>query len=172
MNSGNITIQTNSGTAYGIYAINGASVTNTGTITINGTAYSGNEAYGNFIYIDETSQIVNASSIISPITFSVPSLGGGRMLMMARSNITAPSVDGTLTLASSIVTDGNQDVYTTENLVTGDTQNLNVESESLMFTASTVVNEENPDAVDGVLTRKSFDTLTRSAALANYLEEI
>ena len=121
------------------------------------------------IIIDDTSQIINEGVISSQTAVNIT--GGGRMLMSRGSNLRAPSVTGTLTLASDIVTEGNEDVYTTTNLVTGNSDNVTVESASAMFTASTVVNAEDENSVDGVLTRRSFDTMVQSAALANYLED-
>ena len=192
-NSGIITINYNSSThvqAYGMRAVNGSHLVNSGSIIINDVNFStyvedATNAAANYSYytsyepttqlsssslisVDETSTIENSGTIASQTPLKLQ--GGGRMLMSRGSNIIAPSVSGTLTLASDIVAEGNEDVYTTSNLVTGDTDDLEVESGSAMFTATTVTNAEDDNSVDGVMTRKPFDTLVQSIELANYLE--
>ncbi|MEE6207342.1 MAG: hypothetical protein VZR95_04735, partial [Alphaproteobacteria bacterium] len=120
------------------------------------------------IAVDETSTIENSGTIESQTALHIA--GGGKMLMSRGSNIISPSVSGTLTLGADIAAEGNEDTYVTTNLVTGNTDGLSVASESVMFTATTVVNDEDDNSVDGVLTRKPFETMVKSLTLANYLE--
>lgn len=189
-----ISITVPSGTnVYGLRAINGGSLINRGTIEINGVSYttmvnnethevpgsttayytsyepSTTELSSVIVEVEPDAQIVNSGNIVS--TMALQMSGGGRMLMMRNANITAPSVSGTLELSSDIVSEGNEDVYVTPDLVVGDAQDVEVTSQSQMFTAAIVADEENDNSVDGVLTRKPFKTLTKSAKLANYLEK-
>ncbi|MBR1840898.1 MAG: hypothetical protein IJ778_02080 [Alphaproteobacteria bacterium] len=192
--SGAISITVPSGTkVYGLRAIDGASLENRGTIEINTQLYSTatsnttnavpgsttayftsyepttTELSSAIIDVEPDAQIVNSGNIVSNSALRMT--GGGRMLMMRNANITAPSVSGTLELSSDIVSEGNEDVYVTSELVVGNTEDLAVTSQSQMFTAAIVDDEENENTVNGVLTRKPFETLTKSAKLANYLEK-
>lgn len=168
-NTGNITIDTYGRTdkVAGIYAVNGSKVYNGGTITINGESYNKNIADGKFIYIDSSSSIINTSSLVSTTSINTEDLGGGSIVMMSGSNITAPEVSGNLILGADITQGSNNDIYVTPNLVTGDTQNLSVSSQSAMFSAS--INNDN-STTDGVLTRNSFNSLIDDSSIADYLE--
>ncbi|MBQ4400156.1 MAG: hypothetical protein II830_02530 [Alphaproteobacteria bacterium] len=77
-NGGNITVNSGGGNTYGIYAINGSTIKNSGVITINNNEFSGNFADGKSIYVDSTSYILNANTIISHTSFDTRSLGGRR----------------------------------------------------------------------------------------------
>ena len=167
-NNGNISINANdSSNSYGIYAVNNSAVKNNGVITINGESSDANIADGKFIYIDGTSYIINADTIASNMSLNTHNLGGGSIVMMSGSNITAPDVSGNLILGADITQGSNNDIYVTPNLVTGDTQNLSVSSQSAMFSAS--INNDN-STTDGVLTRNSFNSLIDDSSIADYLE--
>lgn len=164
-NNGNIVITADN--AYGIYAIHNSAVTNNGVITINGESSDSNSADGKYIYIDDSSFIVNANTIIANSSFNTNDLGGGNVLMTANSNITAPQVSGTLILSADITTNSNNDIYITPNLINGNTENLSVNSQSVMFNAYT---ENSGTSTDGVLIRNNFNTLIDNSSIADYLE--
>ena len=163
-NNGNITINSGGDNTYGIYAVNNSAVKNSGVITINGDTSKANAADGKFINIDSSSYIINANTIVSSSTFDTQSLGGGALLMTTGSNIVAPEVSGVLTLSSDITTGNNNDTYTLENMIRGNTDNLQLTSQSVMFSASM-------DGNDGTLNRNSFNSLLSNNSLAQYLED-
>ena len=167
-NNGNITINTNADNVYGIYAVNNSSVKNNGVININGDTSSANTADGKFIKVDEGSYIINANTIVANSSFDTRSLGGGNILMTNGSNIIAPEVSGKLTLSSDITTGSNNNVYTLQNMVSGNAQNLDVVSQSAMFKASTTTGD---GTVDGTLIRSSFNELIKNSSLADYLDK-
>ena len=167
-NNGNITINANdTSNAYGIYAVNNSAVKNNGVITINGSSSDANTADGKFIYIDGTSYIINADTIASDISLNTADLGGGTILMTGGSNITAPEVSGQLMLATDITTGENNDIYVTQNLISGNIGDLSLVSQSAMFEANLNAGENSND---GVLTRKPFEALVNNDSIADYLE--
>ena len=167
-NTGNINIDApKAGNAYGIYAANGSTVKNEGTITINNDKSTDNVADGKFIYTDKSSYVLNSGTIFSDASLNTSSLGGTNLLMSTGANITAPEVSGTLNLSSDVTTGSNANVYVMQNLVNGSTANLDVLSQSAMFSAA--LNDYGSTA-DAVLTRNSFNSLMSNSSLADYLE--
>ena len=82
----------------------------------------------------------------------------------------AESLSGDLTAGTSNVLGGNRDIYINEGaLQTGNTENLNLSSESALFDAH--VRDNGNGSSDVVLERKDFAEFTPNSSIANYLEE-
>ena len=168
LNSGNINITTN-GNAYGIYAESGATVTNTGTITLNGISRNGSScdgsvSYGNYIYLNG-STLYN-SGIMQAQSLNLGSMGGNVVAGLGSQFVVDNELSGDLNISSDIVAQGNQTTYIAQNMIdAGDVSGLNVRSASAMFNASLADNGH-----DVVMTMKDFDSLTDNASLAAFLK--
>lgn len=162
--------------AYGIYATNGATVTNTGEFyfLINGYAITpdnikctssgckgkdNNNAYA--IYLKDGAKLVNEGSISSASVLSLPQgtqIGTG-------GKFTATSISGDLAVASDVVNKGFDTSYTLNNAVdTPDASGLKISSESVLFDASL-------QGSDIVLNKKDFNSLIDNHDVAQFLEQ-
>ena len=197
---GNTIINTESGiidvsgeTAYGIYVKDGTDtrIENAGTIYA-----QGDNAHG--IYVDENSHnatVINTGSIYLNGTDSGDAgitLNGGSIrntgLMSFSGNADfnainarfyledggvyeAESLSGDLTVGVSNILGSNQDTYINENALQAENvEDLNLVSESAMFTASIrSMSSASPASV--VLTRRNFEEITPNASVANYMEQ-
>jgi len=177
---------------YGIYVKDGSDtyITNAGTIYAQGS-----NAHG--IYVDENSNnatVVNTGKIYLNGTESGDAgitLNGGTLHNMnllyfngsadlnAMNGVffledggvyEAQSLSGDLNIGVSNVLGGNQDVYVNEGALQSDNiDDLNVTSESAMFTAHTVANNDG-NGNDVVLERRDFAEFAPNASVAQYLE--
>lgn len=193
-NSGTINV---SGTdAYGIYVKDGTdtTVTNTetGTITVNAT----NNAHGIYIDTNSTNAVVENKGIITVngevkdgstgITLNGASLKnyslvrfsditdlnalGGKVYLEDGGVYEAKSLEGDLNIGTSNVTGENKDTYIKENSIVAETtDNLNLVSESALFTAEKQKNEQG-DGYNVVMNRKDFGEFTPNASIKSYLE--
>ena len=162
-NTGTITLTgVNSKVSYGIFALNGSKVYNSGTITINGTSSTSNEANGNFIFIDHTSSMVNEGDITVNYAFDV-SLGGGEFVLAKGGKIEAPKISGKITAAADIVAGGFDKTYTSNNAFVGDAGEVQLSSGSALFDASLQDNNI-------VMTMKKFDDVIEDKSFASYLQ--
>lgn len=163
-NHGNITLTgVNPDTSYGIYAVNGSEVYNSGTITINGEAYSDNAASGHFIYIDESSEFTTDGDVYFPESFDTAALGGGKFVLGKNGKITAPEIKGEITADANITSGGFDKTYSSENAVSGKNDEVKLNSGSALFDA---VLKNN----DIVMTMKDFDKVVDDKSLAAYLQ--
>lgn len=80
----------------------------------------------------------------------------------------ATSLSGTVFASSDIVQDGFDDSYTNKNSLIGQDDGVNVISQSFMFTASKITNNEGN--TDVVMTRRPFTELTQNSSIASFLE--
>ena len=177
---------------YGIYVKDGSDtyITNAGTIYA-----QGDNAHG--IYVDENSSnatIANTGEIYlngtesgnAGITLNGATLHNMNLLhfdgsadLNAMNGVffledggvyEAQSLSGDLNIGVSNVLGGNQDVYVNEGALQSDNiDNLNVASESAMFTAHTVANNDG-NGNDVVLERRDFAEFAPNASVAQYLE--
>jgi len=193
INAENAIINVTSGNAYGIYLKDGnnSEITNAGTIYANG-----DNAHG--IYVDENAHnatIINTGSIYLNGTNAGDAgitLNGGTLRNMSLMSFNgaanlndlngliyledggvyqAESLEGDLNVGTSNVLGGNQDTYVNEGALQADNiDNLNLASESAMFTARATTNA-NGNGNDVVLERKDFAEFTPNESIANYLED-
>ncbi len=160
---------------YGIFATNNATVTNTGffQFRINSDGLNWDDTFTctstgcltpngeHAIYLEKGAKLINAGTIASTSSLNLGSRG---VQVTNGGNFTASSLEGNLSVASDVVSNGFNSTYTLSNAITADnTENLSLSSESAMFSA-------NLDGGDIVLTRKSFDEITSNSSLANFLE--
>ena len=163
-NRGNITI-TNSGNgkAYGIFATNNSKVYNSGTITINGSSWSGNEAKDNFIVLKDRSSMTNAGTFTSTGVLTLPTLYTVTASSKTQAN---ESIIGQAKIAADTVAEGFKQSYLLENMFSApDTSKLSVKSGSALFDATLQDNGK-----DVLMQMKSFDELTKNKSLAAFLE--
>ena len=163
-NFGNITLSNvDESSSYGIYAINGSKVYNSGTITINGESYNKNEADGKFIYIDSSSSMINESEITASSAFDTAALGGGKFVLGKDGKITAPEIKGDITADAGITSGGFDKTYSNKNAFSGKTDEVKLNSGSALFDAALKNN-------DIVMTMKDFDEVVDDKSLAAYLQ--
>ena len=169
-NSGTIAVDGN--TAYGIYATNGAKVTNTGTITLNGTSCDdcdGSASNGNYIVLAEGSTLVNASLMSVAGDFDFDDYGSS--FRMGKGGVVEASgdVSGTAAVEASVVQGGFEDEYREEGAIKGQNLGVAAASQSAMFEAS--IEEGEDGAADIVMKRESFNNLSSASSIAAYLEQ-
>ena len=151
--------------AYGIYAENGATVYNTGSIQIGDYVYKGNGALENFIYLNGAS-LVNAGKL-SASSINFDKTGGD---VIAKSNakfISQNEMTGKLNISSDIVKNGFNTTYTEKDMIqAGDASGLKLISDSALFDAKLAENGK-----DVVMTMKSFDEVTKNKSLSAFLSK-
>ena len=81
----------------------------------------------------------------------------------------AASLSGTVFASSDIVQNGFDNSYTNTNSLIGQDDGVNVISQSFMFTASKITNNEGN--TDVVMTRRPFTELTSNSSIASFLEK-
>lgn len=150
--------------SYGIYAVNGSKVYNSGTITINGESYSKNEADGKFIYIDASSSMVNDGEITVNTAFDVSSLGNGKFILGKNGKITAEEIKGNITADADITSGGFDKTYYNKDAFSGKTDEIKLASGSALFDA--VIKGCNI-----VMTMKDFDEVVQDKSVADYLQQ-
>ena len=151
--------------AYGIYAAEGTTVYNTGSIQIGNYVYKGSIAFENYIYLSG-STLVNAGTV-SAGSMNFDSVQG---VVVAASNskfIAEEDISGTLQVATDTVTQGFKKTYTEQDMIlAGDTTGLQLKSRSALFDASLAENGR-----DVVMRMKSFDKVTNNASFAKFLAQ-
>ncbi len=164
VNTGSIIIN-GTENAYGIYAENGTTVYNTGSIQIGDYVYKGNGALENFIYLNGAS-LVNVGTL-SASSINFDKTGGD---VVAKSNakfISQNEMTGKLNISSDIVKNGFNTTYTEKDMISAaDTTGLKLVSESALFDAKLAENGK-----DVVMTMKRFDTATSNKSLSNFLSK-
>ncbi len=174
-NSGNITIEaSNLSNSYGIYLerqnSNGYSYTinNTGTISLNGNVCdsktcSGSGNVGHFIVLNGAT-LINDGVFESTGSLDLTDMDGLVRAASGAKFIARDKIIGDLHLDSDIVSFGNQQTYISENMIdAGDTSELNLLSDSIMFDAYL-------SGKDVVMQMKDFDTLTDNKSLSAFLK--
>lgn len=162
--------------SYGIYATNGAKVTNHGDFyfNINGAVLNPeiSEDYcnangcltpgGGFaIYLTGGAKFVNKGTVEST---SVLNLASGTMLGQD-GQFKATALNGDLEVESDVVSGGFEDKYTVSGAINSDNvSGLNLSSESVLFEASL-------EGKDVVLNKKDFDEVVKNNKLASFLEQ-
>ena len=167
-NSGEINVSASSD-AYGIYIEengNLATVTNTGTISINGNLNDKNNAI-----VLNGAELRNQNQFNVEGDLNIASLQASAFVVERGSQITAQSVEGELTAGiSTVQSNENKDQYVEENsVVANDTSNLEVKSESALFKASTQINSKGNTNI--VLDRKDFKEFTPNSSMGEYLNQ-
>ena len=155
--------------AYGIYIDeNGdlATVTNEGTISINGNVNNSSNAI-----VLNGGELRNQNTINVDGDLNISAFNARAVYMEKGSNIIANSIEGELTAgASTVQSSENKDQYIEENsIIANDTSKLEVSSESALFEAKTQTNSEGK--TDIVLDRKDFNEFTQNNSMGNYLNE-
>ncbi len=161
-------------TMYGIYLANGATVTNSGKIIIQDASDPNSVCEGSeclnkaspgysgsyFIYPQSGSGLFGA-----PIAGGLSISGNGHLLLASGGSIEAPSIEGDVGVASSVVSEGFDDVYTlSDAIISNDTSGLNISSQSAMFDASL-------NGSDVTLTKKAFSDIVENKSAAAFLEK-
>lgn len=160
---------TGTGQAYGIY-LNGADkfVSNEGTISINGTSYTGNAPSGNFIVLENNASLATSGTLSSSGALDLNAFspdGTGRISLMPNGRVEGESISGDLHIDASNVTNGFKTAYTLSDAVKAkETSNLNLISDSALFNADLADNGE-----DVIMQMKSFDQVTANKSLADFL---
>ncbi len=158
----------------GIAAINSSDVLNTGTITINGELAPANCSMahncGNYIQVDATSTFTNNGVMSSDGDIDLSDFAGREVLIIGKdSQIEAEGeISGDAMISSSVVLDGQEDVYTINNAFSADNIDVNLYSQSVFFSADLV---KGGASVDAQLRRINFKDVLESQALAQYLEQ-
>ena len=156
-----------------VYAVNGSTVINQGTLLFkNGSCVGADCNPANpdmegkhYIYLDGESTFSNGGLMMSAAPLNTMSFGGGKLLLAKGGRYEAPAIEGEIGVDTSVVTTGFEDTYTLTNaVVSEDTSALTINSQSAMFDASL-------DGQDVVLTKKGFDEITDNSTVAAFLEE-
>lgn len=163
-NSGTINVKGTEGKIYGIYATGGATVTNTGTIILNGAACEG-DCNGNYIVLDGTSTLSNASLIVAQGLLDFDAMGG-QVMLAEGGQFAADELSGRLLVSSEITAKGFENEYTAVGAIdSADVSGLNLQSQSALFDAKLAENGS-----DVTLTMKSFNEVVKNKSLANFLQ--
>ncbi len=165
-NSGTIDVSGASGKTYGIVAANGATVSNTGTIKVNGSSCTNCTTDENspYIVLDDISTLSNAGLLVSEGDLNFDSFGGTVMLTKGGAFEAAGEIAGNLAVdAAGISAKTFDDRYVAENAFNADEVNVNLRSNSAMFTAEKEGN-------DVVMNRVSFNDLSADSSVAAFLE--
>lgn len=164
-NSGTINVKGTEGKIYGIYATGGATVTNTGTIILNGAACEG-DCNGNYIVLDGTSTLSNASLIVAQGLLDFDAMGG-QVMLAEGGQFAADELSGRLLVSSEITAKGFENEYTAVGAIdSADVSGLNLQSQSALFDAKLAENGS-----DVTLTMKSFDEVVGNKSLAAFLAQ-
>ncbi|MBO7332879.1 MAG: hypothetical protein J6U64_04365, partial [Alphaproteobacteria bacterium] len=176
-NNGLITLAS-TGTETGIYATEGAVVFNTGIIEIGGQkadletdqttgevltenppyvvlngqtiTFATTTSASRAIVLENGAKLVNAGTLSAKETLDLDEFGKGSTILSKGGIVSAQRIKGTLVAGSSLVTEGNETVYTAENVLqSDDTSGLNLTSGSALFNATT-------DGSNVVMTMKDF----------------
>lgn len=163
-NSGTINVKGTEGKIYGIYATDNATVTNTGTIILNGAACEG-DCNGNYIVLDGTSTLSNASLIVAQGLLDFDAMGG-QVMLAEGGQFAADELSGRLLVSSEITAKGFENEYTAVGAIdSADVSGLNLQSQSALFDAKLAENGS-----DITLTMKSFNEVVKNKSLANFLQ--
>lgn len=163
-NIGTINVKGTEGKIYGIYATGGATVTNTGTIILNGAACEG-DCNGNYIVLDDVSTLSNASLISAAGALDFDAMGG-RVILAEGGRFAADELSGRLSVAADITAKGFKNEYTAADAIaSADVSRLNLQSQSALFDAKLAENGR-----DVTLTMKSFNEVVKNKSLANFLQ--
>ena len=170
-NSGTITVDGVDGDSYGIYAKNGATVTNTGTIKLNGNTYTGTgqDGYGDHVVIDGSATYANFGLMSADFDVNFDDVEGTTVLGKGGA-FKANSLSGTLNIDSSVVANGFADKYVEKQALQSANVDVNTVSNSAMFEASVEQDEATKNA-NVVMTRKSFNDISASSSIAEFLEK-
>ncbi len=164
-NSGTINVKGTEGKIYGIYATDNATVTNTGTIILNGAACEG-DCSGNYIKLDDSSTLSNASLIAASGLLDLDAMGG-RIMLAEGGQFAADELSGRLLVSSDITAKGFENEYTAKRAIdSADVSGLNLQSQSALFDAKLAENGS-----DVTLTMKSFDEVVNNKSLAAFLAQ-
>lgn len=151
-----------SGNAYGIYINQNsdkAVVNNYGSITVNGDLKEG-----------ESGIYLNGAELHNYQTFAISGKGnlnvlGGAVYLEAGGTYQAEELEGDLIVGTSVVAEGQQNVYTEDNALMADnTENLELISQSAMF-------EAKKEGNNAVLVRKDFAEFVPNKSIAEYLNK-
>ena len=165
-NTGTVDVSGANGKTYGIVATNGATVSNTGTIKVNGTSCHNCTTVENspYIVLDDVSTLSNAGNIISAASLNFDSFGGTVMLARGGAFIADDEISGDLAVdAAGISSNSFDDRYVAANAFNADEINVNLRSNSAMFTAEQEGN-------DVVMNRVPFNDLSADSSVAVFLE--
>ncbi|MBO7332722.1 MAG: hypothetical protein J6U64_03550, partial [Alphaproteobacteria bacterium] len=151
-NTGIITIDGSSNNLFGIYAAGTTTVSNSGNIIIKGVPANpvptGTSEAGNYIVLNGGT-LSQAGTLSFEGSLNLNSFGGKTVLEKG-GIFKADTLSGDLVAGSSLVTEGNETVYTAENVLqSDDTSGLNLTSGSALFNATT-------DGSNVVMTMKDF----------------
>ncbi|MBQ4084211.1 MAG: autotransporter domain-containing protein, partial [Alphaproteobacteria bacterium] len=166
-NTGTITLDGSSNNLYGIYADNGATVSNSGSIIIKNVPANpipnGTTPAGNYIVLNSGS-LVNAGTLSFEGSLNLNDFGGKTVLGKG-GVFKADTLSGNLVAGSSLVTEGNETVYTAENVLqSDDTSGLNLTSGSALFDATT-------DGKNVVMTMKDFSEVYGDTNLTSFMDK-
>ena len=177
-NQGTISIVSNATSLdgiYGVYAENGSTIRNSGTIQVTtasdtysctgNNCYQGKTSSAPFMYLDSTSSYISQGLMLSysPLNFN-QDFGQGNVLLSTGGSFNAPTLSGNLCIASEVVSEGFEENYVLPNAIISDNvSGLNLASQSALFDATLV--EE-----DVVLTKKNFADVVDNSSLATFLE--
>ena len=169
-NSGTITID-GIDDAYGIYVYNGTNttVTNTGTIKLNGVECIGDCSGGttNGKYIVlNGGTLVNAGTMTAK-TMNLDDMGGDVVATKGSTFNVQDKLSGTLNVSADAVQNGFDTTYQLSDVIqAGNTDELKLASQSAMFDAQLSANKN-----DIMMTMKSFDKMTDNKSLASFLDK-
>lgn len=164
--TGVIDVSGAAGKTFGIIATNGATVNNEGTIKVNDVACTDctTEQNAPYIVLDETSILSNSRRLVSARSLNFDSFGGTVMLARGGTFEADGEISGNLTVdAAGISSNSFDDRYVAANAFNADEINVNLHSNSAMFTAEQEGN-------DVVLNRVAFNELSADSDVALFLE--
>lgn len=164
--TGVIDVSGAAGKTFGIIATNGATVNNEGTIKVNDVACTDCTTVENspYIVLDETSILSNSRRLVSARSLNFDSFGGTVMLARGGTFEADGEISGNLTVdAAGISSNSFDDRYVAANAFNADEINVNLHSNSAMFTAEQEGN-------DVVLNRVAFNELSPDSDVALFLE--
>lgn len=164
--TGVIDVSGAAGKTFGIIATNGATVNNEGTIKVNDVACTDctTEQNAPYIVLDETSTLSNSRRLVSARSLNFDSFGGTVMLARGGTFEADGEISGNLTVdAAGISSNSFDDRYVAANAFNANEINVNLRSNSAMFTAEQEGN-------DVVLNRVAFNELSADSDVALFLE--
>lgn len=164
--TGVIDVSGAAGKTFGIIATNGATVNNEGTIKVNDVACTDctTEQNAPYIVLDETSTLSNSRRLVSARSLNFDSFGGTVMLARGGTFEADGEISGNLTVdAAGLSSNSFDDRYVAANAFNANEINVNLHSNSAMFTAEQEGN-------DVVLNRVAFNELSADSDVALFLE--